>query len=276
MPSGDWMHQMGGAQHHSPASPAHFSPFNRPQSQAIHHPSLPQGPFAGSPLPPDAAGLPRPPLDGIRAEATHPLPQLPARPAVDAPNLSKEDMARMHAGRPHNHPQAGLPYGMPPPMQNTASPSFPASSPYGAPQHQQAATGGKQALSDSVDELIRSVLENADKKKTEQAQTPQPALVEASPVDKPLANGSIAPPKSVGPQETPAQETRSKKSAKKSKDADVKLAYSDTVISPEEKKAALPRYAFTRDDSTTYVLGDVAPAVTGVVRGSDHVGDPQG
>lgn len=53
---------------------------------------------------------------------------------------------------------------------------------------------------------------------------------------------------------------------KKEKDKATKLVYSDNEVSPEEKMAELPRYAFTPNDKGETVLGEATvPAVTGVV-----------
>ena len=52
----------------------------------------------------------------------------------------------------------------------------------------------------------------------------------------------------------------------KDKDKTVRLVYSDNEISPEEKMARLPRYAFTPSGEGETVLGEAAtPAVTGTV-----------
>ena len=57
------------------------------------------------------------------------------------------------------------------------------------------------------------------------------------------------------------------KKSKKDKDKDVRLVYSDNDVSPEEKMARLPRYAFDPRMRDETVLGDPTAAVTGVVSG---------
>ena len=54
------------------------------------------------------------------------------------------------------------------------------------------------------------------------------------------------------------------------------MIYSDETISPEEKMAKLPRYAFTRDRFTEHTaLGEVpGGVVVGAIRDSDTVIDP--
>ena len=70
-----------------------------------------------------------------------------------------------------------------------------------------------------------------------------------------------------------------KKAAGK-KDKPTRLVYSDNDVSPEEKMAALPRYAVEpnskRKKDEENVLGTVAPAVTGIAVGPDDVIDKQG
>ena len=58
-----------------------------------------------------------------------------------------------------------------------------------------------------------------------------------------------------------------KKKAKKEKDKNTKMVYSDNEVSPEEKMAKMPRYAFVPDgkDETVLVDATQAPAVAGVV-----------
>lgn len=69
-----------------------------------------------------------------------------------------------------------------------------------------------------------------------------------------------------------AGEKKSKKD--KEKDKSVKLVYSDNEMSPEEKMAKLPRYAFVPDRKPETVLGDATTAaVTGVSVGVDDVLD---
>jgi hypothetical protein len=53
------------------------------------------------------------------------------------------------------------------------------------------------------------------------------------------------------------------------------MIYSHETISPEERMAELPRYAFVPDNTTQTALGEVpAAAVVGAVQTSDTVIDP--
>lgn len=82
-----------------------------------------------------------------------------------------------------------------------------------------------------------------------------------------------SPPKA---EEVPEEKTAKKEKAKEKSKA-TRLVYADEEISPEEKMARLPRYAFVPDGKEETVLGDATTAaVTGVVTGSDDVVDVQG
>ncbi|KAI9816706.1 MAG: hypothetical protein M1832_004994 [Thelocarpon impressellum] len=72
--------------------------------------------------------------------------------------------------------------------------------------------------------------------------------------------------------EAQAPEKKTKK--EKDKDKAMRLVYSDEKISPEEKMASLPRYAFVPPRNEETVLGDATTAaVAGAVVGSDEVLD---
>jgi len=71
-------------------------------------------------------------------------------------------------------------------------------------------------------------------------------------------------PSKATPLKTNAQSTDDKK-AKKDKDKIFKLVYSDQTVSPEEKMAALPRYAFVPDHKRGMMLGAPKGSVTGTV-----------
>ncbi|KKY14841.1 putative c2h2 finger domain-containing protein [Diplodia seriata] len=80
-----------------------------------------------------------------------------------------------------------------------------------------------------------------------------------------------------------AAKTAETERAKKEEEApkakkDVKLVYSDSEMSPEEKMAKLARYAFNPADrqQDEKVVGSLDPPVTGVVSGQDDVHDPSG
>lgn len=86
---------------------------------------------------------------------------------------------------------------------------------------------------------------------------------------------SAEPPAPEAKAETKIEEATDKK-GKKEKDKGTKMVYSDNQISPEEKMAKLPRYAFVPNGKRETVLGAVGPAVAGVFTGSDDVLDRTG
>ena len=108
-----------------PAMPYSQSSAPAPTMGAYHTPAAPPTSFA-SPMP--ALGTP----SGL----PQPSPGLPQRPTFAAPNLSKEEMAKMHAGMSQ--------------PQSAGAPSF-----TGLPVIQTPIA--QNEIGDSVDELIRSV-----------------------------------------------------------------------------------------------------------------------
>ena len=80
----------------------------------------------------------------------------------------------------------------------------------------------------------------------------------------PNGSGATPVPQAVAPEGA----TSTEKKSKKDKGNDVKMVYSDNEVSPEEKMAKLPRYAFTPERKEETVLGEAATAaVTGPVEG---------
>ncbi|KAL4922750.1 hypothetical protein BDW62DRAFT_2565 [Aspergillus aurantiobrunneus] len=100
------------------------------------------------------------------------------------------------------------------------------------------------AFSSSIDDLISGAAKEADQAAASNA-TPKPA---------------------DGAEEKPAKKDKSKQS---------RLVYSDNEISPEEKMARLPRYAFVPDRRTETTLEELpSSAVVGTIRESETVVDP--
>lgn len=96
------------------------------------------------------------------------------------------------------------------------------------------------AIPASVDDLISGAARRAD----EAARAASPAVAE------------------------PAGE----KATKKDKAKQTRLVYTDNEVSPEEKMARLPRYAFAPDRQGETALGELPSAVVvGTVRGPDTV-----
>lgn len=115
-----------------------------------------------------------------------------------------------------------------------------------------AAEGARQP--DDIDELIR--MAEAGIKPPRKSETP--------------ATPGAAPSGVVEPTHTPAGE---EKKGRKDKEKATKMAYADNEVSPEEKMARLPRYAFVPEKKDDSVLVDatLAPPVTGVGRDQDDV-----
>lgn len=125
---------------------------------------------------------------------------------------------------------------------------------------------------DDIDELIR-MAEAGIKipKKVETAATQSPAtqaLPEYVRVQTPaqaLTPAAVTPTPAVEPQAAATPEVAEKK-AKKDKDKNAKLIYSDNEVSPEEKMAKMSRYEFIPDTKIETVLVEASqPAVAGVV-----------
>lgn len=64
--------------------------------------------------------------------------------------------------------------------------------------------------------------------------------------------------------ELKAEDPQEEKKSKKEKDKNTKLVYSDNDVSPEEKMAQLPRYAFAPSGKDNGILGDATTAVVTV------------
>jgi hypothetical protein len=127
---------------------------------------------------------------------------------------------------------------------------------------------------DDIDEIIRMAEAGIrPPKKGDVQSAPIPAHVPApvpvpvqAPVQVPAQTNAPAPEAVPVPEPTEKPEAIEKK-AKKEKDKNTKMVYSDNEVSPEEKMAKMPRYAFVPDGKDEAVLVDAiqAPAVAGVI-----------
>lgn len=135
-----------------------------------------------------------------------PAPGLPQRPSFGAPPVNAFQMQQMHQGQ--------LP-GPPNPPDSPFNNSRGAGGPINKPQVPFPTPMSENAT--SLDELVSGAARNAEKA----ANTPSAA--------QPAAK---------------ADGTSEEKKGKKEKDKNIKLVYSDNDVSPEEKMAQLPRYAF--------------------------------
>lgn len=64
--------------------------------------------------------------------------------------------------------------------------------------------------------------------------------------------------------ELKAEDPQEEKKSKKDKDKNIKLVYSDNDVSPEEKMAQLPRYAFAPGGKDSVILGVATTAAVTV------------
>jgi hypothetical protein len=127
---------------------------------------------------------------------------------------------------------------------------------------------------DDIDEIIRMAEAGIKPPKKGDVQSnpvpvpvsaPPPALLPVPP-EAPTQLNNSAPEAAIVSESTEKPEAGEKK-AKKEKDKNAKMVYSDNEVSPEEKMAKMPRYAFVPDGKDETVLFDAtqAPAVAGVV-----------
>ncbi|MCJ1442076.1 MAG: hypothetical protein MMC23_002568 [Stictis urceolatum] len=117
-----------------------------------------------------------------------------------------------------------------------------------------------------------------------QGQLPSPPNVpynaQTPSISTPPQNGAAttpAPQAQLPAESAPTEKPEGKQSgqqkekkSKKDKDKPIKLVWSDDEVSPEEKMASLPRYAFDPKDREQTVMGTVEAAVTATVSGYEE------
>ncbi|KAI7578471.1 hypothetical protein KC316_g9857, partial [Hortaea werneckii] len=103
----------------------------------------------------------------------------------------------------------------------------------------------------------------------------QAAYENGAEIHEPFANDLKTVPASNTMTDVPNAEKakKSKKSKKNKETSKIQLVYSDEIVSPEEKLATKPRYAFERDEKTDFARDEISGAVTGAT--GDTVRDPQ-
>lgn len=232
-----------------PFSPPPFSPppfqnqGSYPGQQYLPHvPQNGTAPFPGQPVGPPrpfGAGSPVsqfPQQQRTQSPAQNGLPQrtgsgslptapgLPQRPAVGAPPVNAFQFQQMHQGQLPTQQSHVVPqpqYNGPPGLQNNvpAPPGTISEAPNAA----------------SINDLISSASKVAD----------AAALVPALKPNDPQSVAPIPPAAAPPAKDEPAEEKTAKKDKEKEKAKQTRLVYSDNEISPEEKLAMLPKYAFT-------------------------------
>jgi hypothetical protein len=141
--------------------------------------------------------------------------------------------------------------------------------------HSQGYNGGYPTNASAVDDLVSGAAREADDidKLIRMAEAgikpPKKGEVPPASIPTPTAPVQSAEPTPT-PTPTPAPETAEKPDAsekKAKKDKPIRMVYSDTEFSPEEKMAKMPRYAFVPEAKTETALVDAntIPGVAGIV-----------
>jgi len=144
-----------------------------------------------------------------------PAPGLPQRPSFGAPPVNAFQMQQMHQGQLAGPPNPiDHPYGSHQTVQKGGPPESGLGPPPGSKMEPDAALS---ATASSLDDLVSGAAKDADNA------------------------AATAEPKAEAPK---AKESQEEKKSKKEKDKNMKLIYSDNDVSPEEKMAKMPRYAF--------------------------------
>jgi hypothetical protein len=111
---------------------------------------------------------------------------------------------------------------------------------------------GAAREADDIDEIIR--MAEAGIKPPKKGEAPPPAVQAPEQVDTPTP----------APESADKPDAAAEKKAKKEKP--IKMIYSDNELSPEEKMAMMPRYAFVPERKTeSFVYAATVPGVAGTV-----------
>ncbi|KAK0281814.1 hypothetical protein LTR91_021596 [Friedmanniomyces endolithicus] len=269
---------------YGPAPPSNYGPVSTHKLQHYNPPVMPSS----------SSSMSGP---GMIPSLPAPTPGLPQRPSFGLPNLSKEDMAKMHSGQ-------GLPHGATaPPMRN----GYPERRYPGPRDNWAQRDSSGNMVGDAVDDLISSVTGQARIEvhpgpkikpeplgdgeptvKIEREATGEQTIISELPDGMQAGQSAAAifdaaqeaPSPAINdlatatPPKTRKPAKKSKKSKKSTAEIEMRV-YSDDVLSPEERKARKSRYSFDRNASekTDFVMGDVSGAVTDEM-GEDVVRDP--
>ncbi|KAI9781281.1 MAG: hypothetical protein M1839_006074 [Geoglossum umbratile] len=203
--------------------------------------------------PPQATTLPQ------RPSSLPAPPGLPQRPAFGAPPVNAFQMRELHQ-TPNHVPQPG--YGSSAGAGNAGftrqgSPNSHLQSGWGPAQNGNGSWPDSGAQSPAASAVVNAtnVQGNAS------VESPVPLSANASSVDELISGAARAADNAKA--KTAEQPGEKKIKKEKEKDKATKLVYSDNEVSPEEKMARLPRYAFAPKDTGKLAVADVMPAVTG-------------
>lgn len=223
-------------QYQPPSAPTFPTQFqNGPQQYTS---ASPPAPFQHGQYQPPPTHTPPQNALPVRLGSLPPAPGLPQRPSFGAPPVNAFQMAQMHQGQ--------LPGPSPSPDTHNQQPST--SQAYvravetrnGVPLISNTPIG-------SVVEPLNPNLATVVPKDDIPSVTNNAEKIDASMSSKAEAAAEEGPEEKKGKKE-------------KEKDKSTKLVYSDNEVSPEEKMAQLPRYAFSPDGKKSGVLGGATTA----------------
>ncbi|KAF7853045.1 hypothetical protein EAF04_010784 [Stromatinia cepivora] len=231
-------------------SPTQYTP-NVYQPSPFGAGSPPPGPFNGyqpppSHTPPTHGGLPN------RPPSLPAAPGLPQRPSFGAPPVPSYQMQQMHQkggwngngwnGQDQNSAMSSA-YPHPPGLNVEHSTN--------ASTVDDLVSGAARDADDDIDKIIRMAEAGIKPPKRDSVDPSKTETTEA-----------VAAPESADKSE-PKSEAKTEIAEKKSKkDKPMKMIYSDNDVSPEEKMAKMPRYAFVPDGKIETSLEESVAAVT--------------
>ncbi|RFU33757.1 hypothetical protein B7463_g2549, partial [Scytalidium lignicola] len=255
-------------QFQGPQAPGAAGFHQPPPYQASPHQQFgagsPPGSFTGFPpqpshTPPQHGGLPQ------RPPSLPPAPGLPQRPSFGAPPVPQYQLQQMHQGPPGQQQAGWNGNGWNGQEKNSAM-----SSAY--PSHPQGYNGDYSANASTIDELVSGAARQGDDIdeiiRMAEAGIKPPKKI-ATP-DTPAAAAVANPEATATPEvaeKTDAAEKTETTEKKSKKDKPIRMIYSDNEVSPEEKMAKLPRYAFVPEEKNETALYDITeqPGVAGTV-----------
>lgn len=263
-------------QQYPPQQPQYSAPQQYPPQQSFAPQGYGQGSpnFPGGPPPNNyGAGSPpggynpyqqqshSPPQHGslpARPPSLPPAPGLPQRPSFSGPPGNSYPPQPTHQGPPPGSGQYQSQGG--PPGWNGGWAGQEQS--HGYSPHSQGHDPNYPPNASSVDDLVSSASRPADD--IDEIIRMAEAGIPTKKFDQQAA--PIPTPAPISAQEPAAAATPEVSEKKSKKDRGTKMVYSDNEVSPEEKMAKTPRYAFVPDGKDDTVLVEAAqPAVAGTV-----------
>jgi hypothetical protein len=125
----------------------------------------------------------------------------------------------------------------------------------------------REAGGDDIDEIIRMAEKGIKPPKKVEAPQAPVKIEEPTPIAAPATDINTEPDVNAEVDVKPEADVKLEVEKKAKKDKPMKMIYSDNEVSPEEKMAKMPRYAFVPDGKTETSLVDAAtvPGVAGTV-----------